>query len=102
MPSPMLTRLFFNSRDGDGDAIHIQHDVGPSLLVPLERHFLGNVEIVLLRLVPVDEVDGFRHLARLGPYRHTVAQQVVDSVIVAVKPAACGYPLRCGVCGEPH
>ena len=75
-------------QNGDSDAIHIQHDVGPPLLVPLERHLLGNSEIVLLRLLPVDEVDGFRHLARLGLHGHAVAQQVVDSVVVAVKPAA--------------
>ena len=75
-------------QNGDRDAIHIQHDVGPPLLVTLERHLLGNSEIVLLRLLPVDEVDGFRHLARLGLHGHAVAQQVVDSVVVAVEPAA--------------
>ena len=88
MPSPILTRLFFSSSTADGNTIHIQHDVGPPLLVPLERHLLGDSEIVFLWLLPIYEVDGFRHLARLGLHRHAVAQQVVDGVVVAVKRAA--------------
>ena len=75
-------------QDRNGDAIHIQDDVGAPFLVPLEGHFLGNGEIVPLRLLPVDEVDGFRRLARLGLYGHAVAQQVVDGVVVAVEPTA--------------
>ena len=75
-------------QNADGDAIHIQHDVRPPLMVPLERHLLGNGEIVLLGLPPVDEVDGFRHLARLGLYGYAVAQQVVDSPVVTVERAA--------------
>ena len=61
---------------------------GPPLVVALERHFLGDGEVVLLRLVPVDQVDGFGRLARLGLHRHAVAQQVVDGLIVAVEAAA--------------
>ena len=33
----------------DGDAVDIQHEVGPPLVVALERHFLGDGEVVLLR-----------------------------------------------------
>ncbi len=72
----------------DGDAVHVQHEVGPPLVVALERHLLGDGEVVLLRLVPVDEVDGFRDLARLDLHRHAVAQQAVDGLVVAVERAA--------------
>ena len=57
-------------------------------MVALERHLLGNGEIIFLGLLPIDEVDGFRHLAGLSLDRHAVAQQVVDGLIVAVQRAA--------------
>ena len=72
----------------DGDAVHVEHEVRPPLVVALERHLLGDGEVVLLRLVPVDEVDGLRDLARLDLHRHAVAQQVVDGLVVAVERAA--------------
>ena len=34
----------------DGDAIDVQHEVGPPLVVALERHLLGDGEVVLLGL----------------------------------------------------
>ena len=36
----------------DGDAVHIQHEVGPPLVVAVQRDFLGDGEVVLLRLAP--------------------------------------------------
>ena len=72
----------------DGDAVDIEHEVRPPLVVALERHLLGDGKVVLLRLIPVDEVDGFRDLARLDLHRHAVAQQVVDGLVVAVEAAA--------------
>jgi len=57
-------------------------------VVSLERYFLSDREVVRLRLVPVDEVDGFRDLARLGLHRHAVTKQVVDGLIVSVERAA--------------
>ena len=57
-------------------------------MVALERHLLGDSEIVFLGLLPIDEVDGFRHLAGLSLHQHAVAQQAVDSLVVAVQRAA--------------
>ena len=37
--------------------------------------------------LPVDEVDGFRDLARLDLHRHAVAQQAIDGLVVAVERA---------------
>ena len=88
MPSPIDTRLFFSSNDPDGDAVQIEHEVRPPLEVAAERHFFGDSEIVLLRLLPVDEVDGFCDLARLDLYWHAVAQQVVDRLVVPVEASA--------------
>ena len=36
----------------DGDAVDVEHEVGPPLVVAVERHFLGDGEVVLLRLAP--------------------------------------------------
>ncbi len=55
--------------------------------LPLQRDFLGDGEVVLLRLLPVDEVDGLGDLARLDLHRHAVAQQAVDGLVVAVEAA---------------
>ena len=36
----------------DGDAVDVEHEVGPPLVVALERHFLGDGEVVLLPAHP--------------------------------------------------
>lgn len=76
----------------DGDAVHVDHAVRPPLasapISGLERHILGDGEVVVLRLAPVDEVDGLRDLARLDLHRHAVAQQVTDRLVVPVEAAA--------------
>ena len=72
----------------DGDAVDVEHDVGPPLVVAAQRDLLGDGEIVLLRLLPVDQVDGLRDLARLGLHRHAVAQQAVNGLVVPVEAAA--------------
>ena len=89
-------------QNADGDAVDIQHDVGTALVVPLERHFLGNGEIVPLGLAPVDEVDGFRRRARLGLHGYGVAQQVVRQPGCCRRARGCGCRLRRAVCGEPR
>ena len=72
----------------DGDAVDVEHEVGPPLVVAVQGDFLGNGEVVLLRLLPVDEVDGLRDLARLDLHGHAVAQQAVNGLVVAVEAAA--------------
>ena len=52
-----------------------------------ERHFLGDCEIVFLRVLPVKELQRLRDLARLGLDWHTVAQQLVHLLVVAVQAA---------------
>jgi hypothetical protein len=86
MPSPMDAAVL-QFQHADGDAVHVQHQVGPPLVVALERDFLGDGEVVLFRVVPVDQVDRLRDLAGLGLHRHAVAQQRVDRLVVAVQAA---------------
>ena len=48
----MLTRLFFNSMHADGDAVDVEHQVGPPLVVAVQGDLLGDGEVVLLRAAP--------------------------------------------------
>ena len=88
MPSPMDDGASFQLQHADGDAVDVEHDVGPPLLVAFEGYLLGDGEVVFLRLLPVDEVDGLRDLSRLDLYRDAVAQQTVNGLVVAVEIAA--------------
>ena len=71
----------------DGDAVDVEHEVGPPLVVAAQRHFLGDGEVVLLRLLPVDELDRLGDLAGLDLHRHAVAQQAVNRLVVVVEAA---------------
>ena len=71
----------------DGDAVDVKHEVGPPLVVAAQRHLLRDGEVVLLRLLPVDELDGLGDLAGLDLHRHAVAQQAVDLLVVVVEAA---------------
>jgi len=42
-------------------------------MVPFERHLLGDGEVVLLWLLPVDEADGFR----TGVSENRMAEQIM-------------------------
>ena len=77
----------FQFQHADGDAVHVQHNVRPALVVAAKRDFLGDGEVVFLRFLPVDQVDGFGDLPGLDLYRHAVAQQVVNRLVVAVEAA---------------
>ena len=77
----------------DGDAIDVEHQIGPPLQialmqVALERHLFGDGEVVLLRLLPIHELHGLGGLGGIGLYRHAVAQQLVDGLVVGIEIAA--------------
>ena len=74
------------------DAVDVEHDVR-ALAVRLgvgrrDRDFLGDGEVVVLRMLPVDQPDGLRVLADLGLHLHAVAQQVVDRPVAVVEALA--------------
>ena len=68
-----------------GDAIHIQHEVGPPFEVTAERDFLGDGEVVQCWFFPVNQMDGFGNLARFDLHRHTIAEQIVNSLVIPVE-----------------
>jgi len=51
----------------------------------LQSDFLGDRKVVLRRVFPIDEVDGFRDLSGFGFDRHAVSEQLVDRFIVLVQ-----------------
>jgi hypothetical protein len=78
----------------DGDAVDIQHQIGPALVLALEGDFLGNGKVVLVRLAPVDQVHGFGDLARFGFDGNAVAQQSIHRLVVAEQAAVrSGWPM---------
>ena len=77
----------FEFQHANGDAIDVQHQVGPPLLFAFESDFFGNGKVVVGGLFPVDEVNRFRRLARLSLHRYPVAQQLVHGLVVAVQAA---------------
>lgn len=56
-------------------------------MVAVQRDFLGDGEIVLRRVFPVDEPDIHGVLARRRLHRHAVAQQAVHRLVVVVQTA---------------
>ena len=69
----------------DGEAVEIEHDVRPPLVAARERHLLGQREIVLLRVRPVDQVHRLVRLPRGDLHRHTVAQELVGAQVRLVE-----------------
>ena len=60
MPSPMLTRLFFSSSTPMAMPFTYSTTSGRRSWLPLSVTSSAMAKVVLLRLVPVDEVDGLR------------------------------------------
>lgn len=83
---------------GDGQPVQVEHQVRPPLVATLQRHFLGQREIVVLRLRPIDQMHRLGHPAGLDLDRHAVAQQLVHRLVVGVQRAVRGCRPRCAVC----
>lgn len=50
-----------------------------------DRHFLGDGEVVVLRLFPVDQPDRDMVLARARLHLHPIAQQVINLLVAVVE-----------------
>ena len=70
-----------SSITADGDAVEVEHDVGPALVAALQRHLLGQREVVLLRVLPVDQMHRLVRLAGGDLHRHAVAQQLIGAQV---------------------
>ena len=65
MPSATETLERFSSSDAERDAVDVEHDVRPlGVARPRDGDLLGDGEMVLLRVLPVDQPD------RLGSRPH--------------------------------
>ena len=69
----------------DGEAVEIEHDVWPALIAALQRHLFGQREVVLLRVLPVDQVHRLVRLTRSDLHRHAVAQELVGAQVGLVE-----------------
>ena len=86
----------FQLQHAQRDAVDVDHQVralGAGLgrigqIDPLHRHLLGNGEVIVLRMLPVDQPDGVPVLARAGLDLYAVAQQVIDVLVAVVKALA--------------
>ena len=67
--------------NADRDAVHIQRQTGPPLLIPFEGDLLSYGEVVGFWIVSVDECHGAGGLIGGGLHLHAVAQQGVDTAI---------------------
>ena len=48
---------------GHGDAVDVEDDVGPAFVAAFKCDLLGQGEVVLLGVIPVDQLDGVMRLA---------------------------------------
>ena len=74
------------------DAVDVEHHVRP-LGVGLgvcacDGDLLGDGEVVLLRVLPVDQPDGLRVFAHIGLHLHAIAEQVIDRPVAVVEALA--------------
>ena len=71
----------------NGDTVDVEHQVWATVKVAVQGGFLGDGAIVVLRLIPVNEMDRLRDLARFALHRNAVAQQFVHFLVVVIKAA---------------
>ena len=74
MPSLDGDGASFQLQHAHGNAVDVEHDIGPTFLGAFEGYLFGDGEVVFGRIIPVDEVDRFRDLSRLDLYRDAVTQ----------------------------
>ncbi|MNP03149.1 hypothetical protein D3C76_950240 [compost metagenome] len=76
----------------EGNAIHIEHDIralGIDLgISTFDGNFLGNGEVVVLRMLPVDQPDGLGVFPNFRLDLHPVAQQLVHRLVTIIQALA--------------
>ena len=74
------------------DAVDVEHDIRAlAECLRIGRRngdFLGDGEVIVLRVLPVDKPDGLCVLAHAGLHLHAVAQQFIDGAIAVVEALA--------------
>jgi hypothetical protein len=69
----------------DGDPVDVEHQIGPALVPALQGHLLGDGEVVVGGVLPVDQLHGFGGLPGLGFHRRPVAQKFVNLPVGVVE-----------------
>jgi hypothetical protein len=72
---------------GERDAVDIENDVGPLVVDALDGHFLGEGEVVVLPVLPIDQIDGLIIIADSGLDLDAVAQLRIDIFVDIVDVA---------------
>ena len=88
MPSDTATFERFSSIVAERNAVDVQHQVWTLGVVAGDRDLLRYGEVVVFRVLPVDQPDGLGLLADSGLDVHAVAQQAVHVLVGLVEIAA--------------
>ena len=79
----------FQFQHAQRDAVEVDHHIRPLAaglgIGPLDRHFLGDGKVVVLRVLPVDQPDRDMVLTRAGLHLHAIAQQVIDRLVAVIE-----------------
>ena len=100
LPDTLVHRHFgtLQLQHAQRNTIHIEHDIralGVGLSISaLDGDFLGNREVVALRMLPVDQPHRLGVLTHLGLDLHSIAQQFVHRLVTVIQPLA-------GIVGDP-
>ena len=71
-----------------GEAVDVEHEVGPLGILLGNRHLLGEGEVVVVGSRPVDQPDSHVLLACVRLHLHAVAEQAIDLTIGVVEGLA--------------
>ena len=67
------------------DAIHVQHYIRPFGMFTLNGDLFGDSEVVIERILPVDQPDGFSVFTYIRSDLHSVAQQTINVLVNVVE-----------------
>ena len=94
-------RTTFELDNPDSNAVQVSHQVGPPLVAAAQGHFLSDGEMIVLRVLPIDQLHLIVRLSSSDLHRHAIAQQLVGAQIRWIKidtRGICGSQqlLKCG------
>ena len=73
--------------DAKGNAVDIEHQIRPFLMLAFDRHLFGNGKVVGLRIGPVNKPDSLVLLARPDFFLHAITQQAIDLLVGIIEEA---------------
>src|SRR5690348_3483233 len=84
-----LHRAAFQLDYADRESVEIEHDVWPSFVATFQSHFFGEREVVLVQVLPIDEVHRLVGLARGGLHLYPVTQELIGTKVRLIGRSAC-------------